>query len=354
MYQKKWFQTLIALILILVLFLLLSSVSFIFVPVGAYFKAIAIPMIIAGILYYITKPLVSYLVKRKVPKTISILLVFVLLVGVITLVITYIAPIAQRQVSLFLDNFPAMVNHIEDLLVYWQQNQAIIPAQFNDTINSILDNIEQITFGSVRFVVNAISQIIGVVFLLILVPFFLFYMLKDGEKFIPFVTKFFSERKATSLKKLLTSIDRTLSAFIQGQLTVSLFVGILLYIGYLIIGLNYSLTLALFGLITNVIPFAGPYLAVAPAILVAIFQDPHLIIYVIIVMIIAQQIEGNFISPNIMGKALNIHPLTIITLILAAGSIAGFVGLLFIIPIYAVTKAIVSHFYQEWKTSKIR
>jgi predicted PurR-regulated permease PerM len=80
----------------------------------------------------------------------------------------------------------------------------------------------------------------------------------------------------------------------------------------------------------------------------AFFQDPILAVWVAVIMVVAQQIEGNFVSPNVMGKALNIHPLTIITLILAAGSLAGFIGLIFAIPAYAVIKAIVSHFYNEW------
>lgn len=101
----------------------------------------------------------------------------------------------------------------------------------------------------------------------------------------------------------------------------------MLLIGYLIIGLDYSLILALIGMATNVIPFLGPYLAVTPALLVAWIQDPQMIIWVALVMLIAQQIESNLISPNVMGKALDIHPLTVITLILAAGNIAGIWGL---------------------------
>lgn len=98
----------------------------------------------------------------------------------------------------------------------------------------------------------------------------------------------------------------------------------MLLIGYLIIGLDYAFLLALIGVVTDVIPFLGPYIAVTPAIIIdALFQNPLTVVYVVIIMLYAQQIDGNLITPNVMGNALSVHPLTVITLILAAGNIAG-------------------------------
>ncbi|MFC0525044.1 AI-2E family transporter [Pontibacillus salicampi] len=356
MYKKRWFQALITTILIFILFWLLQHTQYVFAPVFKYVKAIAFPVIAAGVLYYISRPVVHALDRYKVPRWISIIFVFLLLIGVGFLIVRFIAPIAQEQFSRFYDNLPGMINEVEKLINLWQNNQSVIPEEFMSEIKSaqeqLTGSIKDVTLGFTDFLINTIAQVIQFLFLLILVPFFLFFMLKDGERMEPFITQFFEDKKAKSLRLLLSRIDHTLSSFIQGQLTVSVIVGILLFIGYVIIGLDYSLTLALFGMMTNVIPFAGPYLAVIPAILVALFQEPTMVLWVIIIMIIAQQIEGNFVSPNVMGKALSLHPLTIITLILAAGSIAGFLGLLFVIPFYAVVKTIINHFYTEALNSK--
>ena len=121
----------------------------------------------------------------------------------------------------------------------------------------------------------------------------------------------------------------------------------MLLIGYLIIGLDYAFLLALIGVVTNVIPFLGPYIAVTPAIIIALFQDPIMAVYVAIIMLIAQQIEGNLITPNVMGNALSVHTLTVITLILAAGNIAGIWGVILAIPFYAVVKTIVINIYEK-------
>ncbi|OEH91363.1 AI-2E family transporter [Bacillus solimangrovi] len=356
MYNKRWFQSLVVSILVFLLIFFIQRTDAVFEPVFAYIGAIAFPIILSGVLYYISRPLTRFLKKRKVPQVLAIFITIIILLCSMFFVVRFIAPIAQDQITKLLNNVPKMVNSAEDIFYYWKESQEIFPEQLNDVIDDAskmaIEHIEEFTVGITTFVITVVSQLVQFVFLLVLVPFFLFYMLKDEDKFQPFLTKFFNERKGNSLRRLLQSIDQTLSAFIQGQLTVSLCVGVMLYIGYVIIGLDYSLSLALFGIVTNVIPFLGPYLAVTPAILVALFQDPVMALYVAVIMIVAQQIEGNLISPNIMGKALNIHPITIITLILAAGSVAGFLGLLFVIPTYAVVKTIISHFYHEWLRTK--
>ncbi|GAE92582.1 hypothetical protein JCM21714_1589 [Gracilibacillus boraciitolerans JCM 21714] len=350
MFEKKGIRLLTTFILIFVLVYLIYLTRFIFEPVGAYIAAIAVPIIGAGFIFYITNPIVNWLEKKKVPRIGGTFIVFFIIIVVITIVIQFIAPTVQEQFAKFVDSVPKMVDNAEKLIIMWQENQNIIPPQFETAIQNVVDNLsgyaEKITSGILG---GVIGQIFSFVFAFFLIPFFLFFMLKDGYKFLPFISQFLSTNRARSFKTLVANINHTLSSFIQGQFIVSLCVGVMLYIGYIIIGLEYSLSLALFGLIMNFIPFLGPFLSAIPAIIVGYFQDPMIALWATLVMVIAQQIESNFISPNVMGRALSLHPLTVITLILAAGGIAGFIGLLFIIPAYAVIKTIISHFYQEWK-----
>ena len=135
-------------------------------------------------------------------------------------------------------------------------------------------------------------------------------------------------------------------SIIQGHLLISFLLAILLLIGYWAIWLKYALLLAIFVLFMNLIPFIGPWIAVTPAIVIAFVQDPTLVFWVGLITVVAQQIESNLITPNVMGKSLDIHPLTVITVILAAGNISGFLGIIIAIPTYAVGKAIVKNIYQ--------
>ncbi|TBW68083.1 AI-2E family transporter, partial [Staphylococcus epidermidis] len=135
---------------------------------------------------------------------------------------------------------------------------------------------------------------------------------------------------------LLKDLNYTLKSYIQGQVTVSVILGIILYIGYTIIGLPYTPLLVLFAGVANLIPFLGPWLSFTPAAILGIIDGPSTFIWVCIITLIAQQLEGNVITPNVMGKSLSMHPLTIIVVILAAGDLGGFTLILIAVPLYAV------------------
>ncbi|WP_350308620.1 AI-2E family transporter [Gracilibacillus phocaeensis] len=348
-FEKKINKILFTFILIFALIYLISITKFIFEPVSAYLAAIAVPIIGAGIIFYISNPFVNWLEKKRIPRLAGIGIVFLLVIAVITVIVMFIAPIVQRQFTNLINNIPDMFDNAQKLFDLWQENQNVIPSQFDDTIESITNNFNTYAEAITTGIIGTIGSIFGFVFSIFLIPFFLFFMLKDGHKFVPFVSQFLSPAKAKSFRTLSDNVNHTLASFIQGQFIVSLCVGIMLYIGYSFIGLRYSLSLALFGLVMNFVPFIGPFLSAIPAIIVGFFQEPILAVWATVVMVIAQQIESNIISPNVMGKKLSIHPLTVITLILAAGGIAGFIGVLFIIPAYAVVKTTISHFYHEWK-----
>jgi len=352
MRDKRWFQLLVGAVLIFTLVLLVSKTSFMFEPAMKYINAVAVPFIGAGILFYITKPVMHFFERFKIPRIPAIILVFLLITALLTLFVLYIFPIAQRQFENLIDNIPKMVKSSQNLLVLLQSYDIVIPEQIDEAIDHFMSNIQTYIENTMSYLFGFIANLITFVASLFLIPFFLFFMLKDSHKFIPFITQGFSKRRAENIKSLLEKIDETLTAFIQGQLIVSFILGVLLFIAYLIIDLNYALTLALFALVMNVIPFVGPLLAVIPALIVGAFQDPMMVVWVALVTLIVQQIESNLISPNVMGRVLALHPLTVITVILAAGSIAGFLGILFAVPTYAVLKTIYVHFYHMYQARK--
>lgn len=346
--ESKWFKTMIAIILFLVIVTLIKVNEFLLNPLFIIIKTIFVPFVIAGILYYLVRPIVRFLETKRVPKWAAILTAFIVVILAIYGLFKLVGPMINEQLERFIENVPFMFATVMDWFHYVQENRNTFPDFIQE---AMLTSTEEITakiesnLGNIASGIISVFGVIGgfitTIINIVIVPLVLFYMLKDSERFAPTVAILFPKSKRVHVVKILKEMDKTIASYIQGQMLVSVIVGILLLIGYLIIGLNYSLVLALFGMLTNVIPFLGPFIAVAPALLVALFQEPIKVVYVIIVMLIAQQIEGNIISPNVMGKTLNIHPLTIIVLILAAGNLAGLVGIIFIIPAYSVAKVIV-------------
>lgn len=141
-------------------------------------------------------------------------------------------------------------------------------------------------------------------------------------------------------------MNHALSAYIRGQIFVAVCLGILLFIGYLIIGLPYALLLAVIAMVTNVVPYLGPIIAISPALVIAFVTSPFMVLKLAIVWVIVQLLEGKVISPQVMGKSLHVHPITVIFVILTAGNLFGIIGIILAVPGYAILKVIVTHVYR--------
>ncbi|MGI2328756.1 AI-2E family transporter [Planococcus sp. YIM B11945] len=345
MTSKLWFQAGVGIILALIIIRLFIEVQAIFDPLFIIAQTIFVPLLLGGVLFYLTRPILYFLEKRKFPKWSGILIIVLIIVLVFWLLYAMIGPMVTKQVNSLVENAPEIIENTEDYVQYLLDQRDRLPASLEEQLNGVTDQFGARAAGIGTWILSFLTSFISGLFTLVLVPFFLIYLLIDHRKFVPFISGFFSGARQRWISKTMRDIDDTLQAYIQGQLFVSFLVGVMLLIGYLIIGLEYSLLLAIIGMATNVIPFLGPYIAVIPAIIIALVQDPIMALYVVIVMLVAQQIESNFITPNVMGKSLDVHPLTVITLILAAGNIAGLWGIILAIPVYAVIKVIAKNIY---------
>ncbi|KAA0957254.1 AI-2E family transporter [Planococcus sp. ANT_H30] len=345
MTNKLWFQVGVGIILTLVIIRLFIEVQGIFEPLFIIAGTIFVPLLLGGVLFYLTRPVLHFLIKRKFPKWAAVLTVLLSIVLVFYLFYIMIGPIVTGQINALVDNAPEIIQSVEESSQYVFDQRERLPDSIEEQLTGMTSQIGDRLGDIGGWIVSFIGSFVSGVITLVLVPFFLVYLLVDHKKFVPFISGFFSGERKRWVRKTLQDIDDTLQAYIQGQLFVSFLVGLMLLIGYLIIGLDYALLLALIGMATNVIPFLGPYIAVIPAILIALVQEPIMAVYVAIIMLIAQQVESNFITPNVMGKSLDVHPLTVITLILAAGNIAGLWGIILAIPVYAVIKTIAKNVY---------
>lgn len=352
MTNKLWFQLGVGIILALVIIRLFIEVQGIFDPLFIIAGTIFVPLLLGGVLFYFTRPVLNFLMKKKFPKWAGVLTVLLAIVLVFYLFYIMIGPIVTDQINTLVDNAPEIIDSVEEYGQYIFDQRERLPGSIEEQLNEMTGQIGDRIGDVGGWILSFIGSFISGVVTLVLVPFFLVYLLVDHKKFVPFISGFFSGERKKWIRKTLHDIDETLQAYIQGQLFVSFLVGIMLLIGYLIIDLDYALLLALIGMATNVIPFLGPYIAVVPAIIIALVQDPIMAVYVAIIMLVAQQIESNFITPNVMGKSLDVHPLTVITLILAAGNIAGLWGIILAVPVYAVIKTIAKNIYA--RRSEIR
>lgn len=263
----------------------------------------------------------------------------------------------QTQIRELIRNIPSFYDGIVNQIQYWlggdvsKQIQHTFSINPNDLVQNLSEKGSSIinqTFTGIGGFLGALTE---TVLSIVTVPFILFYLLKDGAKLPNFIMKFIPVTLRSQTGKVMSEMNHQISSYIRGQIIVSVCIGILLYIGYQIIGLDYSLILAIMASCTSIVPYLGPAIAITPALVVALVTSPFMLLKMVIVWTIVQLIEGKLISPQIMGKSLKVHPITIIFVILTAGKLFGVIGILLAVPGYAVLKVIVTHLFDWFKVS---
>lgn len=335
--------------------LIFTNISFVFTPFVVLVKTVVLPLVLSAIAYYLINPIVNYLEKKNIKRIYSIFGLFIVIIGLLTVLIVSVIPVLREQIMSLIENLPPFINDIEDMVESLVGSQVLNQSQILSSLD-ISSFVSQISEKSLDLIDTAFSNIGGVigtvteiVLAIVTLPFILFYLLKDGEKlpgyFLKFLPVSFRDQTYTVLKEMNTQI----SAYIRGQIIVAFCIGVLMYIGFTIIQLDYAPVLALIAAFTNVVPYLGPAIAITPALIVALVTSPFMLIKLIAVWTVVQLIEGKFISPQIMGRNLRVHPITIIFIILTAGNLFGVVGILLAVPGYAILKVITTHLFKFFK-----
>lgn len=337
-----------------------TKIDFLFQPIGTFFTTLFAPVLIAGFLYYLLNPLVTLLTKLGLKRIFAIALIFILLIAVIVLTVMSIIPNLIQQLTSLATNIPYFINDLQQWLQETAKQATKFPLFKELQINQYINNLDMsagrilqkflegltVGFGSL------IGKITTIVILLITVPFVLFYMLKDGAKLVPNIKRVFPEKQRDDIVDLLGQLNKTLSDYISGQAIECLFVGTFTFLGYLLIGVDYAFLFGVIAGLANLIPYLGPYIGLAPALVYSFFDSPYKALLCCIVVLVVQQIDGNIIYPNVIGKSLNIHPLTIILILLVAGNLAGVLGVFLGVPVYAIARTLVIFVVKIFRQSK--
>mgnify|MGYP000972240234 FL=1 len=320
---------------------LYTEISYIFTPINAIVSSIITPIIVAYVFYYMLNPLVNFFEKKMSRFIGSLLAIFV---GIITIliVIVGVVPIIVEQTQNLITALPRYIEVVKGYLEEYSDNAyvQVVVEYVNNNLNvsKISEKLVSIATSVAQGVVSSISSTASV---LVTMPFVLFFLLKDASHFNKFVISLLPKKLEKPVAETIDEIDDKVGSYIQGQMLVSLCIGIMLFIGYNIIGLHYAFSLATIAAFLSIVPYLGPVIAITPAMLVAASTSWVMVVKMLVVWGIVQFLEGNIISPNIMGRSMNMHPLTVIFVILIGVNIAGVVGAIIGIPVYSILKVLV-------------
>ena len=300
--------TLVALLLLGAVLWLFSQLDFLFDPFVTIFKAISGPLILTMVLYYLFDPIIDWLEGKGIKRIISVAALFILLIGLAVVAVVLISPIIQKQVLSLVSSFPEYMDKTIKMLTKLFDN-----SPFEESLDQTMEKVQnwseglssRVTdylSGVIKGASNVVSTITSTVLIIGTAPIITFFLLKDDRKFFHYVTKLIPPRFRKDAKAIASSMNTQVGAYLKGQVLVSIAIGLLTFLGFLIIGMPYAGSLSLLTGVTAIIPYIGPFIAFIPAFIVALMSSFGMLIKMCLVWVIVQMANGHLIEPAVMGK----------------------------------------------------
>lgn len=348
MNENKSLTWIIRMLLILLVFLcgyIFLQLKPIWIVLVNVIKFIAVPILLSAFITYLLHPLIKKLQQHDVPRWLAIMLIYILFFGGIGIVIVSSLPKFLIQLNELAENAPMMFRAYEEIGTKITREIYSVPEMFHDRIEVLLKELELYVDRLIEKAIESIKKMISSFFVLIIIPFLVFYFLKDLEQ-IKTACWYVTPKKWRKHGQLLIQqIDESLGQYIRGQLLVIGILSLLATAAFWFLDLPYPMLLGTIIGVTEIIPYFGPIIGAIPAIFVAMTISLNMVWLVLGVVIVLQFIEGSILSPLIVGKSLKMHPVMIIVALLIGGEVAGVVGMLLAVPLFAIARVMITYFH---------
>lgn len=301
-----------------------------------------VPVLVGLLIAYLLHPIVQVLERRRVPRMMAVLLIYVSFVLVIAIAVVNAIPMFTTQLVELSDDLPRLTEWYNKWMSEWEAHKYFLPDSISHGVDRVIIQSHDHMSHSVTAFFNNARNTLGKLLAYAVVPFIAFYLLKDMKELHQVGMSVVPPAYRKQVLAVLRDINESLGNYIHGQMMVALIVGVSAYLGYWLIDMPYPFVLATFVCLTNIIPYIGPLIGAAPAVVVALTISTKMLLLVLTVNIIIQVLEGNILSPNIVGRSLHLHPLLIIIALLAGEAVGGIIGLIVAVPVLAVCKVIIS------------
>lgn len=330
--------------------LLLVGIAIVFV-----FGGVLAPFFASIVIAYLLEGVVQVSVRAGVPRLAAVLVVFLGFMVFLLLIFFWLLPVLFEQTTQIVYQFPAMINEVQRILLLLSERYPdfISKEHVKDIVDRLSYEVGKLGQRVLAISVAYILSLITLLVYLILMPFLVFFFLKDKDLVLQWIASFLP-RERTLVDKVWHDVDQQFGNYIQGKFIEILIVWVVTYLCFSLLGLHHAVLLGLFVGLSVLIPYIGAAVMTLPVALVAYFQwgfDLEFI-YVMVAYAIIQALDGNVLAPILLSKATDLHPVATIAAILVFGGLWGFWGILFAIPlatlVHAVLKAWPSQ-VQRWE-----
>lgn len=318
------------------------------------------PFLMGAAIAYFTDPLADRLERRGFSRVMATVVITALALVVFTLSLAILTPLVIDQVALAINAAPAMVDSVQTFL-----EESVLPLMNIDNaegtaLSQALEKFEvQVKDLSVRVLEGVWSlSIAGVqtASLAVITPVVAFYLLLDWDRMIARIDDLLPREHAATIRRLALDVDDVLAGFVRGQLTVCVILGTFYAAGLILVQLPFGLIVGLFAGLISFIPFVGSILGGALSIGIALFHfwnDPIWIAVVAAIFAVGQVVEGNYLSPKMVGDHVGLHPVWLMFSLSAFGALFGFTGLLIAVPTAAVIGVFLRFSLEQYKRSRL-
>lgn len=325
-------------------------------------RGVLIPFLLGMVIAYVMFPAVE-LMARRLPsyktnpsfaRGLSVITIYVAGLAVLTLLGFLLIPEIVDQVRDLIDDAPRFVERAQERLQDlgdWYESR--VPDGLRAQIDEWRDDISAAAGDLIRAVAERTLGIatasVSVVLGYLVVPFWVFYLIKDRDQALRFFYGLFPPRYQRDARNCLMILHRTLGSYIRAQLLLGLIIGTVTAIGLRIMGVEFSIGLGVIAGFTELVPIIGPILGFIPAIIIVLATEPEKWWWVVLFYLAVQQLENQLLVPRIQGQATNLHPAVILVLMVVAGHMAGFLGLIIVVPLAAVLRNLFVYIYNRLK-----
>lgn len=306
------------------------------------------PLILAGMIVFLLNPLVTVLQRRGLPRAAGAGLAYLAFLGFLTLLVILAIPAISDQSDDLAREWP----RLRDRVNTWIDDRAGAlegtPLEFDreEIVQSL--GAHEIEAGEVVARVGEIGlTVLNVLLILILAPIFAFYLLVDLPRLRRVAESLVPAGAHDDALLVARRVNTALGGFFRGQLVVAIIVGILSSIAMRIVGLPFWLLIGMIAGFFNLVPLIGPFIGGIPAVAIALTtRDPLTALWAVLALTVVQQIDNHFVSPLVMRRAVKLHPVVVMVVLLLGGTLFGFFGLLVAVPATAVLKIVAAHVWR--------
>ncbi|MFZ4451923.1 AI-2E family transporter [Salibacterium aidingense] len=346
--EWRWIKRLVFTAVFFIILYLLYLLSPVWSPVLQVSGKVLLPFLLAGIIAYLLHPIIDFFQKLHVPRSLSILFVYIVFFGGGSWLVWYYSPVLYEQLNNFINSLPQYFDQMYKWFTNLHHHVDRLPPVVHDNIELAFHNAEKRVSQTLHQLLGKWRDVFDFAVILILLPFLVFYLLKDYKALEKMVKRLTPEKWREEGHLLAVSIDESLGSYIRGQFIVAGAVGILSTLVLVWLDIPNAVMLGLFIGITDIIPYFGPILGAVPALIAAGSVSTKMTVLTAVALFVIQQVEGNFLSPYIVGRNVHLHPLVIVFALLLGFEAAGVIGLLIAVPIFVVINNI-THTFQTYK-----